>query len=105
MPWANYKLRETVVEKKVVAYARKKGWTARKFTSPGKRSVADHVFMRYPAVLFYIEFKAPGKKPNKGQLQEHGEMRHCGFEVYVVDNVGEGMGIIDAETKKAEVKI
>lgn len=102
MRTSDHRLRESVIEKKVKNYAEKKGWTVRKFTSPGKRAVCDNLFMRYPAIMFYIEFKAPRKNATKAQKLEHGEMRHCGFNCYVVDNVGMGMEIIDAETLKAK---
>lgn len=99
---SDHKLRESVIEKKVKAYAEKLGWTVRKFTSPNKRAVADNMFMRYPEIMFYIEFKAPKKGATKAQKLEHGEMRHCGFSCYVVDNVGVGMGIIDEQTLRAK---
>ena len=92
-------LRESVIEKKVKMYARLKGWTVRKFTSPGKKFVSDNIFMRYPGRAFFIEFKRPGQKSNKGQQLEHGEMRNCGFSVYVIDNIGEGMEAVDKETE------
>ena len=50
----------------------------------------------YQAV-FFIEFKAPGKKPNAGQLLEHGEMRKRGQRVYVVDNIGDGYDVVYKE--------
>ena len=97
-----YTQRESEIEKKVKAYAVEKGWTVRKFTSPGKRGVSDNIFMKWPAVVFFIEFKAPGKKPTKAQAEEHKVVRSCGIDVHVVDNIGEGMDIIDFETLKGK---
>lgn len=94
----SHRLRESKIEKKVKAYAETKGWTVRKFKSPGQKFVPDDIFLRTPGRIFFIEFKAPGKRPNSGQLLEHGELRAQGFSVYVVDNIGEGMDIIDKET-------
>ena len=96
----NYRQRESEIEKKVKAYATSFGWTVRKFKSPGQKFVPDDIFLRWPGHIFFIEFKAPDKKPNKGQLVDHGELRHQGFKVYVVDNIGEGMNIVDNETQK-----
>lgn len=90
-----HKLRESVIEKKVKAYARKQGWLVRKFTSPGKRGVSDNIFMKYCRRVFFIEFKAPGKKPTKAQHSEHEEIRACGIPVYVIDNIGEGVKLVD----------
>ncbi len=96
----NYRQRESEIEKKVKAYAEKMGWIARKFTSPGHRFVPDAIFFRWPARTFFIEFKAPDEKPSKAQFLEHNTLRHEGFKVYVVDNIGDGMNIIDNETQK-----
>lgn len=92
----HYNLRESVIEKKVSEYAEKKGWLVRKFVSPNQRFVPDKIFMGFGKV-FFIEFKAPGKEPNAGQLLEHGEMRARGQRVYVVDNMGDGYDAVDKE--------
>ena len=97
-----YPQRESEIEKKVKAYAVEKGWTVRKFTSPGRVAVPDDIFMKWPALVFFIEFKAPGKKPTKIQEKEHKEIRDCGIDVHVVDNIGEGIHIIDFETLKGK---
>lgn len=94
----NYKLRESVIEKKVKAYATLNGWIVRKFKSPGQRSVPDDIFLR-AGRTFFIEFKAPGKTPSLSQKLEHGELRNVGFNVYVVDNIGDGLTIINKESK------
>lgn len=93
-----YTQRESEIEKKVKAYAVKKGYLVRKFTSPGRVAVPDDIFMK-DEVVFFIEFKAPGKKPTKAQLVEHEKIRACGIDVHVVDNIGDGMGIIDLKTE------
>lgn len=90
----NYGQRESAIERKVKSYAQRSGWVVRKWKSPGHKSVPDDIFLK-DGMVFFIEFKAPGKKPNKQQLLEHGELRARGFEVYVVDNIGNGYDIID----------
>jgi hypothetical protein len=35
---------------------------------------------------FFIEFKAPGKKPRDDQKIIHNRINNCGFDVYVMDN-------------------
>ena len=102
MALRDHKLRESVIEKKVKAYAKMQGWVVRKFVSPGKRGVSDNIFMQFPSKVFFIEFKAPGKKPTKAQMEEHNEIRGCGINVYVVDNIGIGIRIIDMQTAEAE---
>lgn len=92
----NYKLRESNIEQKVKQYAEKRGWLVRKYLSVGQRFVPDRIFMGFGKV-FFIEFKAPGKKPNAGQLLEHGEMRARGQRVYVIDSIGDGWDVVDKE--------
>ena len=64
--------------------AKDAGWWHRKFTSPGNRSVPDRVFGRRGRV-FWVEFKATGKKPPALQLEEHRKMRSAGLTVYWTD--------------------
>ena len=100
MSYGQHKLRESKIEKDVKKYATSRGWTVRKFKSPGHKSVPDQIFLRHPGHVFFIEFKAPNKEPDSKQLLEHGELRHQGFKVYVVDNIGNGYNIVDRETDK-----
>lgn len=39
-----------------------------------------------PAERFFVEVKAPGKKPRSSQLREHEELRRYGWRVEVVDS-------------------
>ncbi|MFZ2886261.1 MAG: VRR-NUC domain-containing protein [Minisyncoccia bacterium] len=76
---------EKDVQKKSVAYARKSGWWARKFTAQGRRSVPDYVFAKSGRVIF-DEFKATGGKPSELQEEEHKAMRAAGLTVWVHDD-------------------
>lgn len=80
------KVLEKDIQKACVAYARSRGWWARKFASPANRSVPDYIFGKNGCVVF-IEFKAPGKKPTENQLEEHKAMVAAGLTVYWLDNV------------------
>jgi hypothetical protein len=61
---------ESKIEAKVTKYAREKGCYTRKFKSPGNRGVPDRLFMTPTGVVFFIEFKAPGKQPTALQQRE-----------------------------------
>ena len=87
-------MREAPIEKKVTAYAESLGWWARKFSSPARRSVPDHIYARAGDV-FFIEFKATGKPATKAQLHEHKKIRAQGFDVYVIDNIEDGRAVFD----------
>jgi len=89
---------EKEIEKKVCDYAKKFDWVTFKFVSPSNRGVPDRIFMRQHKMMF-IEFKAKGKKPTNLQNLVAQTISKTGFEVFVVDNVDQGKGIIDAYTK------
>lgn len=67
-----------------------------KFTSPARVNVPDrlrlfpvpeghrHIVAQY---VRFAEFKAPGKKPTKGQEREHQRLREMGFIVDVISEM------------------
>ena len=78
-------MRESTVENHLVAKVRTLGGIAYKFTSPGRRNVEDRLVMLPTAMLYFIECKAPGKRPRPGQKREHDRHRAMGFNVLVLD--------------------
>ena len=78
-------MREAEVEARLVSVAKRHGWTAEKFTSPGRRSVPDRIVWKN-GVLFFVECKATGEEPTKAQERDHARRRAAGFLVYVVDS-------------------
>jgi len=98
---------ESEIESKVCAYAKTKGLTAEKFTSPNKRSVPDRIFTGPNEHIFFIEFKATGKAKTVHagatgrelrQYRDHKRRRANGFRVYVCDDIEEGKKIVLTET-------
>lgn len=87
---------EKQIEGLVCDYAKVKGFLAYKFTSPGHNFVPDRLFVLPSGHMFFIEFKAAGKKPTEGQLREHARLRAHNVQVYVVDNVKDGFDIINS---------
>lgn len=87
-------MRESEIEKKVVDYAKAKGWLVYKFVSPSQRGAPDRVFIG-GGEIFFVEFKAPGKKPTKLQNKVFSKIRDELFEVYVIDDVEQGKLLID----------
>jgi hypothetical protein len=90
------KLLEKDIQSACVAWARKRGYWARKFSSPANRSVPDYLFSlhdvltgmdRVAKIKFAVEFKAPGKRSTDAQLEEQGYMRDAGWYVLECDNV------------------
>ena len=75
---------EKDVEGKWCKAARRHGWIAYKFSSPGNSSVPDRMFVRNK-VVFFIEFKRPGNEATPNQIEEHKRLRDEGFVVWVID--------------------
>jgi hypothetical protein len=86
---------ERDIERKVGLYAQEKGWLTMKFTSPGRRSVPDRIYISPRGQVVFIEFKAPGKKPTSLQEREHERLRKMKQIVLIVDDVEGGKRIID----------
>lgn len=86
---------EKQIETKVCDYAKTKGFLVYKFTSPSRAAVPDRMFVTPAGRVFFIEFKASGKKPTPAQEREHARLRGHNVQVFVVDNVSEGFAIVD----------
>ena len=86
---------EGKIETAVCEYAKKQGFLVYKFTSPNRAAVPDRLFVRPDGSVFFIEFKATGKKPTPAQEREHLRLRGHNAEVYVVDTIEEGKYLID----------
>lgn len=102
------KLLEADVQEACVAYTRRRGYWARKFSSPSQRSVPDYEFaknfanyvqlttqQRGHAVKWAEEFKAPGKRSTDAQTKEQNLMVAAGWTVYR-DTGTNGQADIDA---------
>lgn len=85
---------ESKIENDVKDYAKKLGCLSYKFVSPSNRAVPDQLFI-FEGRVFFIEFKAPGKKPTKLQSKIHKTMQSHGAEVYVIDDLQKGKDLID----------
>lgn len=86
---------EKKIESAVCDYAKTKGCLAEKFTSPSKRSVPDRIFTLPDGRMFFIEFKAAGKRTTPLQERDHDERRKRNVTVFVVDDIDEGKRIVD----------
>lgn len=85
---------ESEIQAKVVRFARSRGYYAKKFVSPGARSVPDFLFINVIGWTFFIEFKRYGKEPTESQVKEHKRIRQCNGVVFIVDAANVGIFII-----------
>ncbi|BEM41620.1 MAG: VRR-NUC domain-containing protein [Serratia nevei] len=79
-------IRESTIERHLVAQVKAVGGTAYKFTSPGRRSVPDRLVLLPGGRVVFVECKAPGEQPRPDQVREHEKLRKLGFKVVVLDS-------------------
>lgn len=86
---------EKNIEAKVCGYARERGLLAYKFTSPAHSAVPDRLFVLPSGKMFFCEFKRKGQRPTPAQEREHLRLRQHKVSVYVIDNVDDGLRMVD----------
>jgi len=96
-------MREALVEKDGVNYARARGWEVYKFTSPG--SVGRHDRLHFKNSLsFTIEYKAAGKKASPQQRDEAKRLKSVHIPCRCCDTPQKARAFIDAMTEIADRK-
>lgn len=78
-------MRESALERKVVAHCRAAGVLCYKFSSPARRGVPDRILL-YRGRVMFLELKAEGKKPTKLQEREISVLHAAGFFSSWTDN-------------------
>ena len=91
---------EAKIEAAVCKYAKGKGFYVRKFKSTSQRGVPDRLFISPTGEVFFVEFKAPGKKPTALQQREMNEIKKRGVCTYCVDSTEQGKRIIYFKSPK-----
>lgn len=98
-------IRESQIEKYLVAQVKALGGECRKVRWIGRTNAPDRFVMMPPMTKptwhpqsIWIELKAPGKKPTSGQLREHERMRGMGQRIEVIDSF-EGVDKLIGEMK------
>jgi hypothetical protein len=86
---------EKHIEAKVCDYAKQRGLLVYKFTSPARAAVPDRLFILPSGRMFFCEFKREGQKPTPAQEREHKRLRQHKVSVFVIDNVDDGLRMID----------
>jgi len=77
--------RESSVEAALVAAARKRGWMAPKWTSPGTLGVPDRIILADRGRVFFVEVKRPGGKPRPSQTAWHNKAKQLGHTIWIYD--------------------
>ncbi len=88
-------MRESEIEKKLIAEVRVVGGICPKLISPGTDGMPDRLVLLPGGKIGFVEVKAPGKRPRPLQMRRHRIIRSLGFKVFVLDNPEQIGGIID----------
>lgn len=86
---------EGKVQDKANHHAKQRGLFYFKVESPTMTSLPDYAYSHANCGLFFIEYKAPGKKPTAAQTLKHKEMAAKGCLVFWTDSSRIAMEIID----------
>ena len=88
-------MRESIIEKKLVDEAKKRGGLALKFTSLGFDGVPDRIVLFPKGKMAFIELKASGKTMRPLQIKVKKRLAQLDFRVYCIDNKEMIGGILD----------
>lgn len=89
-------MRERELERKLVQAVKTLGGIAPKFVSPSFDGMPDRLVLLPIGKLGFIEVKSKGQKPRPLQIARHGLLRRLGFQVFVLDEVGQIGEILSA---------
>lgn len=93
--------REKDIEAYLVRRVKELGGVAYKFVSPGHAGVPDRLVCLPGGLAWFVELKAPGKKPRPLQRVELRRLRALGFRADVIDCREEGVDRLAAEMQLA----
>lgn len=80
-------MRESRIENALIRRVKKLGGLCEKFTSPSRRSVPDRLVILPGGRIYFVELKAPGKKPTELQALDHEKRKALGCDVRVIDSL------------------
>lgn len=79
-------MREKEIEVYLRDQVKKAGGKAYKFESPGNDGVPDRLIIFPGNQIFFVEVKAPGKKPRPLQVKQMNYLVSMGCWVFVIDD-------------------
>lgn len=80
-------MREKDIENYLRGQVKKAGGKAYKFESPGNDGVPDRLVVFPGNRIFFVELKAPGKKPRPLQVKQMNDLKKFGCKVLVIDSI------------------
>ena len=79
-------MEEQVIERYLTNKVKQLGGKSFKFVSPGNAGVPDRIVIIPGGHIFFIELKAPGKKPRKLQVVIMNQLKKLGCNVLTIDS-------------------
>ncbi|MEK5052062.1 VRR-NUC domain-containing protein [Niallia sp. FSL K6-0212] len=79
-------MREKDIEEYLRKQVKKIKGIAYKFESPGNIGVPDRLVLLPGGQVYFIELKAPGKKPRPNQVYQQRKIEELGNKVLVIDS-------------------
>lgn len=79
-------MEEQVIERYLTNKVKQLGGKSFKFVSPGNAGVPDRIVIIPGGHIFFIELKAPGKKPRKLQQVVIKQLKKLGCNVLTIDS-------------------
>ena len=79
-------MEEQVIERYLTNKVKQLGGKSFKFVSPGNAGVPDRIVIIPGGHIFFIELKAPGKKPRKLQQVVIKQLKQLGCNVLTIDS-------------------
>ena len=89
-------IREKSIEKRLVIAVRQRQGLCPKWVSPGLDGVPDRIILLPGGRIAFAELKAPGRPLRPLQRRRRTQLQALGFRVYVIDNLEQIGGVLDA---------
>ena len=96
-------MEEQVMERYLTNKVKQLGGKSFKFVSPGNAGVPDRIVIIPGGHIFFIELKAPGKKPRKLQVVIMNQLKKLGCNVLTIDSKEQVNRFIDEAKIMLEV--
>ena len=88
-------MREVLIERKLIAAAKKRGGICPKWVCPGCDGMPDRIVLLPNMKIGFVEVKSPGEQPRPLQLARHRVLQKLGFKVFILDDPQQIGGILD----------
>lgn len=89
-------MRERQIEQRLTQAVRKRRGLCPKWVSPGLDGVPDRIILLPGGRIAFAELKAPGRPLRPLQRRRKAQLEALGFRVYVIDNLEQIGGVLDA---------